>query len=153
MPEPLDPPLAKVRADIAGLEGLEGESFWAESLGNDLYRLDNIPFYAYDVHYRDVVRAIPIEPDDIPTVVEVVQASGHKTLRVRFDADLPADEIRCLLEDLTAAQVQFEQSHGAFYALDVPPEADYQGICDLLWRLEAEGRLSYETGTTGPDDS
>jgi hypothetical protein len=140
----------KVTVDIAGLDGLEGESFWAEPLGDDLYRLDNIPFYAYDVHYRDVVHAVPREPGGLPTVDRVVEPSGHKTLRVMFDAELEAEDVQRLLEGLTTRGVQFEHSHGHFYALNVPPDGDYQGICTLLWNQENAGWLNYETGTTPP---
>jgi hypothetical protein len=144
------PGLVKITAEITGVDGVEGESFWAESLGDDLYRLDNIPFYAYDVHYQDVVRAVPREPGSLPILVEAVRPSGHKTLRVMFDAELEEADVKRLLEGLTARGVQFEHADGYFYALNVPPEGDYQGICTLLWNQENAGWLKYETGTTPP---
>jgi hypothetical protein len=144
-------PLVKIRIDIADREGIAGESFWAESLGDDLYRLDNFPFHAYDLHYRDVVRAVSHEPDQTPTIVEVVQPSGHKTLRVLFDDELQDDDVKRLLDSLEARNVGYERSHGHFYALNVPPEADYPGVCNMLWSLENAGQLSYETGTIAPE--
>jgi hypothetical protein len=144
------PGLVKVRADVEHGDGMTGESFWAESLGDDLYRLDNIPFYAYDIHYQDVVRAVPHEPGQMPTIVDVAQPGGHKTLRVMFDAELEEDDVKRLLEGLTSRGVQFEHADGYFYALNVPPDGDYQGICTLLWNQENAGWLKYETGTTPP---
>lgn len=152
-PESPESSLAKIRADVSDREGITGESFWAEPLGDDLYRLDNIPFHAYDLHYRDVVHAVPREPGDLPTIVEVVQPSGHKTLRVIFESELPEEEVQRLLDALTTRRVEYERSHDYFYALNVPPDVDYQAICDLLWRQENAGWLQYETGTTPPEPS
>jgi hypothetical protein len=148
MSDPPEHDRVEIRAEIAGLEGLGGESFWAEPLGDDLYRLDTIPFYAYDIHYRDVVRAVPQEPGAMPTVIEVVRPSGHKTLRVMFEARLSPEEVEHLLESLAGRGVQIERSPDHFYALNVPPDRDYQGICTLLWTQENAGWLNYETGTT-----
>ena len=140
----------KIRTDVDNLEGVTSESFWAEPLGDDLYRLDNIPFYAYDLHYQDVVRAISRSSGQIPTIAEVVQPSGHKTLRVVFDEDLQEEDVQRLLDGLTARNVGYECSHGHFYTLNVPPDADYKAVCDLLWRQESAGWLTYETGSTPP---
>ena len=154
MSDPPERPLVKIQAEIAGLEGLDGEPLWAEPLGDDLYRLESVPFYAYDVHFRDVVRAVPRASDDeLPTVVEVIQPGGYKTLRVMFDMDMLPDEIQHLLGALTDRQVEYEQGQGYFYALNVPPDADYEGVCRMLWSLENAGRLNYETGTTAPEPS
>ncbi|MEO8276669.1 MAG: DUF4265 domain-containing protein [Thermoanaerobaculia bacterium] len=61
------------------------ETLWATALGNDEYKLDNSPFYAYSVSWEDVVYA-PIDPDEgRPTFVRVVRKSGHRTIRIRFD--------------------------------------------------------------------
>ena len=151
MSDPPEESLVKIRADLAEYEGLEGESLWAEPLGNDLYRLRNTPWYVSDVNFLDVVRAVPQEPGHLPTIVEVVERSGHETFRVLFDPAVTNDEITQMLATLNDAAVNYEGSDGRFYALDVRPEADYQAVSDLLRRLEAKGRLNYETGTSSPD--
>jgi hypothetical protein len=38
-------------------EGDDVETLWAVALGNNLFRLDNSPFYAYGVSWQDVVEA------------------------------------------------------------------------------------------------
>jgi len=80
----------------------------------------------------------------------VVEPSGHKTLRVLFGDELEADDVQRLLDGLTSRGVEAAQVEGYFYALNVPPDADYQGICGLLWNQENAGWLRYETGTTPP---
>ena len=61
------------------------------------------------------------------------------------------DEIKSILGTMSDAAVNYESADGRFYALDVRPEADYQAVCELLRRLEEEGRLNYEAGTAPPD--
>jgi len=145
--------LVKIRADAAESyradeNGIEGESFWAEPLGADRYRLRNSAWYVYDLHFLDIVRAVPREPGHLPTIVSVVERSGHQTLRVLFDAATPEYEVRQTLLWLNDAAVSHEQAQGRFYALDARPEADFSAVCDELWRLEQAGKLHYETGST-----
>jgi hypothetical protein len=142
--------LVRIRIELA--EGqhpnLKSEGLWAEPLGNDLYRLDNVPFYAYDLHYCDVVRAVARAPGSQPTIVEVVRPSGHKTVRISLSPDLAEDDRRRLLDGLSEAGAAYEHASGRLYSVDVPPGADYPSICDWLWQLEQGGCLVYETGTT-----
>lgn len=140
--------LVKVRVNLPDQNWPKAESFWAEALGDDLYRLRNRPFYAYDLHFLDVVRAIPAQPGAIPTIVEVVRRSGHKTLRVVFAESTSNADVQQTLASIAATGVDYERATGQFYALDVHPEADYQAVCDELYRLELVGTLHYETGTT-----
>lgn len=140
----------QIRIDLPGRDDdVDQESFWAEPLGDDRYRLCSIPFYAYDLHYGDIVQA-GAGGDNLPTVSHVVEPSGHKTLRVLFGDELEADDVQRLLDGLTSRGTQATQIEGYFYALNVPPAADYQAICTLLWNQENAGWLRYETGTTPP---
>jgi hypothetical protein len=45
--------------------------------------LANVPFWAYGLNYKDLVRATP-DPDGILMIREVVEPSGHRTVRVMF---------------------------------------------------------------------
>ena len=140
--------LVKVRVALDGNGPHLFESFWAESLGDDLYRLDNFPFYAFDLHYRDVVQAITPDTSAFLTIVSVVQPSGHRTLRIFPDEQLDEAGRQHILETLTTAGAEYEGAYGRLYSINVPPEADYPAICDYLWRLEQAGHLVCETGTT-----
>jgi Domain of unknown function (DUF4265) len=51
-------PTAKVLFRLVKQDGTSNvETLWAFDLGDDLYRLDNSPFYAYSVSAGDVVLA------------------------------------------------------------------------------------------------
>lgn len=141
--------LTKIRIDLGTSDSsIEGESFWAEPFGGQLYRLRNTPFYAFDLHFGDIVRAIQKSPGQMPTIREVVERSGHKTLRVIFTDQASEPETARILVELNDRATNHERAQGRLYALDVRPEADYQAVCDYLWNLEQRGLLHYETGTT-----
>jgi hypothetical protein len=125
------------------------ESFWARPLGDDLYELRNSPWYAFDLHFYDVVRAVPDEPDQKPRILEVVRRSGHKTLRVLFPPEVGEPERLEMLRSLHQWRGFYENCDGRLYAIDVEPEGDYGAVCDQLWKWEQAGLLQYETGTTG----
>jgi Domain of unknown function (DUF4265) len=129
-----------------------GESLWALPLGDDLYEVRNIPFFTYDLHFLDVVRAIPPDHDMKPEVMEVVRRSGHKTLRVLFAEEMPDEDIAQILSELNRAHAHYEKATSHFYAFDVEPDADYPAICTYLFEREQAGLLEYETGMTKQDD-
>ncbi len=61
------------------------ETLWAVPLGNDRYKLEISPFYAYAVSWEDIVYA-PIDPEEqMPTFQSVVERSGNRTVRVMFE--------------------------------------------------------------------
>jgi hypothetical protein len=130
-----------------------GERMWAKYLGDDLYEIDNIPFVAYDLHYRDVVRALAQDDQTVPVIVRIVRRSGHKTLRVAFEESTSDAQRSALIARLERDGVIGEKMHGRFYAFSVPPESDYQGVCDLLFGLQKEAVLVYETGVSSEDPS
>ncbi|MCL2075789.1 MAG: DUF4265 domain-containing protein [Betaproteobacteria bacterium] len=62
------------------------EYLWATPLKDDLYKINNVPFFADDVSYSDVVRAKSL--GSRLTYLEVVFPSKNTTLRVFcFDAN------------------------------------------------------------------
>lgn len=126
----------------------ETESFWAKPLGVDLYELRNSPWFAFDLHFYDVVRATPDVAGEMPRISEVVRSSGHKTLRVLFTPEVSEAERLEMLKSLHRWRGFHENGNDRFYAVDVEPEGDYRAVCDQLWEWEQAGRLVYETGTT-----
>ena len=56
------------------------ESLWAQAQSNNLFKIDNIPFYVYGVSSDDLVE-INVRDNNL-FFSKVVQRSGHSTLRV-----------------------------------------------------------------------
>jgi len=118
---------------------------WAEELGSDLYRLRNVPFFAYGLNFHDVVRATADSPDLKPEIREVIETSGHKTLRVIFPKTVERDKQVKLLSSLDEFKASFERADGTNVAIDIEPEGSYSDVYDLLQEWEDSGLLSFET--------
>ena len=67
--------LTKIHIDLGDNPESGGEAMWAKALGDDLYELRNSPFFAYDLNFLDIVRAIPQRPDLKPSIKAVVRRS------------------------------------------------------------------------------
>jgi hypothetical protein len=124
------------------------ESLWARPLGDELYELRSSPWYAFDLHFADVVRAVSDGPDEMLRILDVVRRSGHKTLRVLFPLDLAEAEKLEMLQSLHRWRGFHENCDGRLYAIDVEPDGNYRAVCDQLEEWEKAGRLVYEPGTT-----
>lgn len=122
------------------------ESLWARKVGDDLYVLENVPFFAYGLNYRDVVRADASFAEGEPVAREVVRRGGHTTLRVVFRRnDEPRARRRALLSELCPLKVSFESWDDSFFALDVAPDGDVGAVLAWLERLEKRNVLGFET--------
>jgi len=137
--------LIKVHIDLPNHWGTGGESLWARDLGDDLYEIDNVPFYAYGINYNDVVRAIAKSPDLKPEVLEVVRHGGHRTLRIMFMNKRPAEEQAPYLSQIRKLGGNPERATDYYLSIDIPPAADYRTLCDLLSNFQDGDVLDYET--------
>lgn len=144
--EKRSPNLTKIVVDLPGhWAGFGGESVWAEPLGEDRYRLENVLFYAYGLNYHDVVLAKSPTPDRKPEVISVVEASGHETLRVLFKGDPPEHEQTPYLDEIRSFGVDIERSSSIHLALDIPPSSDLSAVRDRLDEWTERGIVEYET--------
>ena len=138
--------LTKIHIDLPHHWGTGGESMWAAELGGGLYELRNTPFYAYDLNFGDVVRAIPDSPDLKPEIREVVRRSGNRTLRVWFKREAVAEGRALeLVQSLKGEHVSFEGATKYFFALDLEPQADITQVREVLDEWERLGWIEYET--------
>jgi len=141
-----DEKLTKIHIDLPHRWGTGGESMWAVELGGDPYELRNTPFYAYDLNFGDVVRAVPESSDLKPEIREVVRRSGNRTLRVWFKKETVAEDRALeLLRSLKDKLVSFERATKYFFALDLEPKADITQVREVLDEWERLGWIHYET--------
>ena len=108
------------------------ETVWAQPVGPDQYRLDNSPFWAYGVSWRDVVEAHPDE-DGMLAFVRIVEKSGHRTLRLILKP--PADkapESQAVLDGIVALGATYEGMNPGYLAIDIPPEIALERVTEFL---------------------
>jgi|SRR6476619_4991884 len=109
------------------------ETLWAHPLGNDLYRLDNYPWYAYRVSCGDIIEARPSEPGDFRELVRVVEKSGNRTLRLSLTP--PADkasESQAILDRLRELGCEYEGANPGYFAINLPPPVNLHVVRDFL---------------------
>ena len=137
--------LTKIHLDLPKNTEVGGESFWAEDLGNDLYRMRNTPFNAYGLNFYDIVYAKAESEDLKPSILKVHEYCGHKTLRVIFLDQESSEHRSNRLKTLNIYKAYHENATGTLFAIDIEPEGNYGAVCDALHQWEQEGILSYET--------
>lgn len=130
------------------------ESVWAEVIGPDTYRIDNIPFFAYGVSLEDVVRAEPMAGSETRRYLKTIRAGGHSTYRVillggRTTGDSP--EFTAYWEPLQSMGCSFEGYSGHYLAVDVPADADIDAAYAQLETGERDEIWSFEEGHCGHD--
>lgn len=109
------------------------ETLWVEQVGQDRYRLDNTPWYAYGVSLGDVVEARRSAPGRLLDFVRVVQKSGYRTLRFSLEPTTGARaSSRALLERFAALGCLCEGAGGTYFAVGVPPGVSFDLVRDLL---------------------
>lgn len=114
------------------------ETLWADPVGPHLYRLDNSPFWAYGVSWRDVVEAHVDDAGQL-RMTRVAEKSGHRTLRVSFDrgADESA-EAKGVLDGLVALGATYEGMSPRYLAIDVPPGVELMAVARLLTERDVQ---------------
>jgi len=133
-------PTAKVLFRVPEEDGsAQVETLWAFDLGNDEYKLDNSPFYAYSVSWQDVVYA-PFDTDEErPTFKRVVSKSGNRTVRVILKP--PAESGNSsdrVLQGLVALGCSYEGANSAHISVNIPPEVELKGVRQYLIESKAE---------------
>ena len=105
---------------------------WAKQVGDNLYELDSLPWYAYGVSCGDVVEAIPAE-DGLPEFRRLVRKSGNRTVRVILKP--PAHEStdsKAILDRLVSMGCDYEGMDHSYVAVNIPPAANFEDVCDFL---------------------
>jgi hypothetical protein len=133
-------PDAKVLFRVPEEDGsAQVETLWATALGNDEYKLDNSPFYAYSVSWEDVVYA-PIDPDEgCPTFVRVLRKSGNRTVRVIFDPPVAeGNASAAVLQGLVELGCTYEGANRGYISVNVPPSTKLKDVRSYLIERDAQ---------------
>src|SRR5512138_3715480 len=92
----------RVPLDAGGGAAPADDWLWAEPLGSGRFRVESCPFFAYGVSRDDVVVAEPPPGDEAPRLEDVVEKSGHRTLRAALDpaVDVVDPRVQAMLGQL-----------------------------------------------------
>lgn len=109
------------------------ETMWAECVGPDRYELNNSPFFAYGVSWKDVVLAPHNASEGFRVFQRVDKKSGNRTVRILFPDEGCA---AAHLEHLVSMGCSYEGANKRFFAINLPPQVDLDEVCDYLTNIE-----------------
>jgi hypothetical protein len=117
------------------------EELWTTPLGEGLYRIENIPFFARGIARGDIVSAAEDDEEKDLIFQEVAEPSGHSTIRLIIynEYAVPAIVERFLNQGCDA-----ETTYNKLVALDVPPEVSLEDLKAKLDLGYTQGQWDYE---------
>lgn len=114
------------------------ETLWATALGDDRYKLDNSPFYAYSVSWEDIVYAPYDESEGHATFQKVIAKSGNRTVRIMFDQPVEdGNSSDLLLQGLVALGCSYEGASRRYMSINIPQDVQLDQVRDYLISEEA----------------
>ena len=129
-----NPEMSKVLFRVHETDGsVNVETLWATLLGEDQYQLDNSPFYAYSVSWKDIVYA-PFDPQEqFPTFQRVLSKSGHRTIRIIFEkAATGSGASEGVLEQLVSLGCSYEGANKTYVCVDIPPGVELEKVRQFM---------------------
>ena len=116
----LEEGLVKVILDLSKDNGpVATESLWAEPAGDCLFRLRNVPFFAYGFSERDMVKVE--ESDGKFVVTSVEERVGHSTYRVFLPTETTEEKFARDWVPLEKLGCTYECANRRLVAVNVPP--------------------------------
>lgn len=121
-------------------ENLAEETLWIEPLENNKYQIKNIPFFAPNIAYNDI---ITVEDDDGNLYFEeLVKASEHSTIQIVIFDEQETDKILKNIEQFGCSWEGMENQ--TILAVDVPPFVNYDILKKYLDKNLTENIFDYK---------
>jgi hypothetical protein len=124
------------------------ETMWAKPIGDGVFLLDSVPFFAYGVSCGDKLYAQRAS-DGALEFAGVAESGGHSTYRVMVAADTPTSVTNRYWLELERLGCGRERASEQLWAIDLPPQADIQRAHEVLERGEAAGVWDFEEAHVG----
>lgn len=134
--------------DEDGWPPVASEGLWAEPLGQDSYRVDNVPWFVRSLAADDIVEA-RAGSDGVLWATGRRSLSGRLTIRVIPQRYGPLSGNWQAVVDAFAPFNIYVEAAAEYnlVALDIPPDADLAAIKTILTAGEGDGRWDFEEGS------
>jgi hypothetical protein len=137
--------LFPLERDEDGYPPVDVEGIWSVKGDENLWRIQNIPFFVKDVSYDDVVEVE--RRDDELWFRSVAHKSLYSTIRL-IVYDTHKEQLSPILIRLEGFGCSWEQSHlPLLVAIGIPPDADINLVFDYLDTLEEQEIATFEVGS------
>ncbi|MFY0537839.1 DUF4265 domain-containing protein [Nannocystis pusilla] len=141
------PDQGRAPLDSSDWHGSGMETVWAEPVGPGRYRIDNSPFYFFDLSYRDIIEAEHDENGQL-RFRQVHERGGHSTYRIMRSEDT-SETFDAAWQRLHALGCTSEGGPGRLVSVDVPPSTDIYDVYELLEAGKRSGVWDFEEGHCG----
>lgn len=121
------------------------ENLHAQRLGEDIYLLDNSPFYTYNVSNRDEVRVKLI--DGRVVFQSVARRGGHSTYRVKLPKGKSHKDFLEKFSELGKLGCTYEgtgNNERRLYTIDLHPKVNVSDVYSILENEELAGSWEFE---------
>src|SRR5574340_663026 len=122
---------------------IEVELLNATVVSDDLFRIDNAPFFASNVSYHDIIRARKSEIDGQFDFVELVEGSTFTSISIIILDSSMDVYLMDLLRGLNCVVEYGEFGKIRVLAVAVPESTDYPKLRKQLEILEGQSKLSF----------
>ena len=140
--------LVKIRVPLLGSareSGFESETLWAEPLGDDRYRVWNVPVFAYNLDMRAVVECEPDPDGGFPVAVRVVEPGDCYAIRLYFRSDATDAQVHEVLDLLGSRRALVEKYNRNLWAVGMRSAEDYEWAGPALQKYVDTAILEFES--------
>jgi hypothetical protein len=141
-----------LQQDEDGWPPISSEGLWAQSVGEDIYRIDNTPWFVDDLSADEHVRARAGD-DGVLWAVERIHSSGRLTIRIIPFREGPLHGDRQAVLD-AFAPVDVSGEGTAQYnmvALDIPADVPLRPVWEALQRGVELGWWDFDEGAVSDE--
>ena len=117
---------------------------WAEPLGNNVYQIENVPFFSYGLNFKDTVEAFP-DSDGILEISRVIDRSGNKTIRAIFRDHIAKGQQEEYIENIMKLDCSLERWNEFMLAINIRSTGNFREVFDHLDLLSENSVLDFET--------
>ncbi|WP_075340812.1 DUF4265 domain-containing protein [Tenacibaculum agarivorans] len=136
--------MRKVLFNYKILDEIGVESLWATHIKENIYKVENIPFYVKEYAFNDLIKANLI--DGILSVDSLYEESGNSTIRILIneeDLDLKEE----IIDDLIKLGCDYEGSNiEGLISVNIPKIINYSTVENFLIKGELLDTFEYEEG-------
>jgi hypothetical protein len=130
----------EIEQDEDGYPGVGAETVWATSVGENTYKIDNIPFFVRDATLGDIIEATEI--NGVLAFKHTLSRSGNSLIRVHYAAEVDPQSIRDELTNLGCSSEW--HNHDRLIAINVPPNVPLAKVQAFLRQGFEQERFDYE---------
>ncbi len=127
------------------------ETLWVNSLGDNKYVLENSPFFANDLSYKDSVYAEYDKNEGFPVFKKVIERSKHSTYRIFLTEGESFENFERYFNPIFEIGCTYEGMNNTHFSVDVPAGTDVMKTFELLKKGEKDGIWFFESTHIGHD--